>query len=83
MRVGTAYTTRQTAAPTGTVSRGSQYQAAPSRASMPRGLKGLGQAFDGVSPRWKWATLGLVGFAIAQFLWWNAKAPQVLGGKGY
>jgi hypothetical protein len=44
----------------------------------PTGLKGLGQATDGVSPRWKYAAMGLGALVVAQFFWWNAKAPQVL-----
>jgi len=31
-----------------------------------------------VHPAWKWATIGLSGLAVAQFWWWNKKAPQVL-----
>jgi hypothetical protein len=27
---------------------------------------------------WKWAALGLGGLVVAQFFWWNKKAPEVL-----
>jgi hypothetical protein len=59
------------------------YRAAPTTYS--KSLKGLGQAIvDSVtSPRWKYATIGLAALAVAQFFWWNAKAPQVLRLGGY
>lgn len=86
-------------APMQVVSRGTQYQAAPPRAAAPtmtvkqpysvapttytKTLKGLGQVVDGVSPRWKWAALGLTALLGVQFWWWNKKAPQVLRLGGY
>lgn len=42
-----------------------------------RGLRGLGQA-GSVSSGWQYAALGLGALVVAQFFWWNAKAPQVL-----
>lgn len=40
-----------------------------------------------VSPVWKYATFTLVGMVVAQAIWWNYKAPQVLSigkpGGGY
>jgi hypothetical protein len=37
-----------------------------------------------VSPVWKYVTFGLGGLIVAQAVWWNYKAPQVLGlGGGY
>jgi hypothetical protein len=50
-----------------------------------KALKGFGQISieTGVSPRWKWAALGLVGLLGVQFWWWNKKAPQVLKLGGY
>jgi len=46
-------------------------------------MKGLGQIADGVSGRWKYAAVGLGALVVAQFFWWNAKAPQVLRLGGY
>ena len=34
-----------------------------------------------VSKRWKYATFALVGVAVAQFIWWDDKCPEVLRGK--
>jgi len=31
-----------------------------------------------VSPNWKYATYGLAALVVAQFFWWDSKAPQVL-----
>lgn len=31
---------------------------------------------------WKIATFALAGLVVAQFLWWNKKAPEVLGLSG-
>lgn len=42
---------------------------------------GLGQTDPSgwqVSVGWKYATIGLGALVVGQFLWWNAKAPQVL-----
>lgn len=40
-----------------------------------------------VSPYWMYATVGLTALVIAQAIWWNNKAPQVLklgeGDGGY
>ena len=40
-----------------------------------------------VHPAWKYATVTLGGLVIAQFFWWNKKAPEVLklrkAGGGY
>jgi len=48
---------------------------------------GMGQAeaSDGrqVPVGWKYATFGLAGLVVAQFFWWDAKAPEVLRGAGY
>lgn len=42
----------------------------------------LGQNASGgsaqVSPNWKYATYALGALVVAQFFWWDAKAPQVL-----
>lgn len=58
------------------------YRAAPTTYS--KSLKGLGQAIaEGVTSRWKYMTVGLAALAVAQFFWWNAKAPWVLRGKSY
>lgn len=27
---------------------------------------------------WKYAAIGLTGLVVAQFFWWNKKAPEVL-----
>jgi len=84
----TTYTSRPAAAePAQTVYRPSaRYPEAPeaprSRRPFRAPVSGLGQAAD-VSPRWKWATFGLVGLVVAQFWWWNKKAPQVLRLGGY
>ena len=44
----------------------------------------LGQADpEQVTVRWKYATVGLAALVVAQFFWWDAKAPQVLRGGGY
>lgn len=45
-----------------------------------KALKGLGQISieTGVSPRWKWAALGLVGLLGVQFWWWQRRCPNVL-----
>jgi hypothetical protein len=33
---------------------------------------------------WKYATMGLGALVVAQFFWWNKKAPEVLKlGGGY
>lgn len=58
---------------------------APSPAATLRrhGLHGLGQTDESVSVRWKYATIGLGALVIAQFFWWNKKAPQVLRLGGY
>lgn len=55
------------------------------RASGPpaKSLKGLGQLLSGAGSRWKYAALGLGALVVAQFFWWNAKAPQVLRLGGY
>jgi len=45
-------------------------------------VSGLGQAAE-VSSRWKYAAIGLAALVVAQFAWWNAKAPQVLRLGGY
>jgi len=42
------------------------------------GCGSLGEAPEPVDAKWKWAALGLGGLVIAQFFWWDAKAPQVL-----
>jgi len=82
------YASRQAAAePAQTAYRPSaRYPEAPeapmSRRPFRAPVSGLGQAAD-VSPRWKWATFGLVGLVVAQFFWWDARAPQVLRGGGY
>lgn len=31
-----------------------------------------------VSKNWQYATFALGALVVAQFFWWNAKAPQVL-----
>lgn len=36
-----------------------------------------------VSPGWKYATFALAGLVVAQAIWWNYKAPQVLSLGGY
>lgn len=39
---------------------------------------------DQVSQNWKYASFVLGGLIVAQFFWWNAKAPEVLKlGQGY
>lgn len=39
---------------------------------------------DRVHPAWKYATVGFGVLVVAQFFWWNAKAPEVLKlGDGY
>lgn len=44
----------------------------------------LARRESAVSVNWKYATLLAGGLLVAQFLWWDAKAPQVLrGGRGY
>ena len=47
------------------------------------GIHGLGQAAMAPETRWKYAALGLAGLVVAQFWWWNKKAPQVLRLGGY
>ncbi len=77
-RASTSYTTTPMRAPQ------QSYKASGGQTQMrSRGMKGLGQAVDGVSTRWKYATFGLVALAVAQFWWWNKKAPQVLRLGGY
>jgi len=91
----TTYTAHQTTRPAQTVYRAApnQYTAMPMRqqpqtvyraapTTYSKSLKGLGQIADGVS-RWKYAALGLAGLVVAQFWWWNKKAPQVLRLGGY
>ena len=34
-----------------------------------------------VDVKWKWAAMGLGALVVAQFFWWDAKAPQVLRGR--
>jgi hypothetical protein len=49
-----------------------------------KSMKGLGQADTGTtSSRWKYAALGLAALAVAQFFWWDRRAPWVLRGKSY
>lgn len=37
-----------------------------------------------VGAGWKYATVALSALLVAQFAWWNKKAPNVLGAKkGY
>jgi hypothetical protein len=92
----TTYTAHQTTRPAQAVYRAApnQYTAMPARqqpqtvyrasGTPTRSLKGLGQALaDGVTSRWKYAALGLAGLVVAQFWWWNKKAPQVLRLGGY
>jgi hypothetical protein len=43
----------------------------------------MGQATIAPETRWKYAALGLAGLVVAQFWWWNKKAPQVLRLGGY
>jgi len=40
-------------------------------------MRGLGQAST-VPSGWQYAALGLGALVVAQFFWWNAKAPNVL-----
>jgi hypothetical protein len=76
-RASTSYTTTPMRAPQ------QSYKASGGQTQMrSRSLKGLGQT-EGVSTRWKYAALGLAGLVVAQFFWWNAKAPQVLRLGGY
>lgn len=37
---------------------------------------------NGVSPVWKYATFTLGALIVVQAVWWNYKAPQVLGITG-
>jgi len=46
-------------------------------------MSGLGQATIAPETRWKYAALGLGALVVAQFFWWDSKAPQVLRGGGY
>lgn len=86
----TTYTARPS-----TVAPRASYQAAPAaRTATPmaysgqstrsKSMKGLGQADTGTtSSRWKYAALGLAALAVAQFFWWDRRAPWVLRGKSY
>jgi hypothetical protein len=74
---GPQYAARQNLAPTSM-----QYRGAPAQMTA-KGFKGLGQLVDSVSTRWKYAALGLGALVVAQFFWWDARAPQVLRGGGY
>lgn len=38
----------------------------------------IGRMEQQVSVNWKYATFGLGALIVVQFLWWNAKAPEVL-----
>lgn len=43
---------------------------------------GLGQAMD-PETRWRYTSYVLGALIVAQFFWWDSKAPQVLRGGGY
>lgn len=93
----TTYTARPMApsAPRTVYRASTTYTATPMRQQQPqtvyrgqsttrsKSLKGLGQTDVGTSSRWRYTALGLAALAVAQFFWWNAKAPWVLRGKSY
>lgn len=41
----------------------------------------MGQDAVALETRWKYAAIGLAALVVAQFFWWNSKAPQVLRGR--
>jgi len=44
---------------------------------------GLGQATVDPETRWRYTAYALGALVVAQFFWWDSKAPQVLRGSGY